>query len=113
MFLFKQVLAVVCHIMNAFTNLLVGIHRSKSALVARLPTLPSNILDLLLRSVGEVTRVGVIRHGDMYKVCRVVKSMECYVIDLINWNTAAEIHCVFMCDAKLDLFHEQVLLKPL
>jgi RIO-like serine/threonine protein kinase len=75
---------------NAFTNLLVGIHRSESALVTRLPTLPSNILDLLLRSVGEVTRVGVIRHGDTYKVCRVVKSMERYVIDLIKLEYCRE-----------------------
>jgi RIO-like serine/threonine protein kinase len=90
MFLFKQVLAVVCHIMKAFTNLLVGIHRSKSALVARLPTLPSNILDLLLRSIGEVTRVGVIGHGDMYKVCSAVKSMERYVIDLIKLEYCRE-----------------------
>jgi hypothetical protein len=90
MSLFKQVLAVVCYITNAFTNLLVGIHRSKSALVARLPTLPSNILDLLLRSVGEITRVGVIGHGDIYKVCSVVKSMERYVIDLIKLEYCRE-----------------------
>ena len=47
---------------GACTHLLVWVHRSKSALMARLPTLASNVLNLLVRSVGEVTGVGVVRH---------------------------------------------------
>lgn len=48
--------------MGICTNLLVGFHRSKSALVASLATLPSNILDLFMRSVGEVTGIRVVGH---------------------------------------------------
>lgn len=44
--------------------LLVWIHRSESALVARLPALASDILHLFVRSVGEITRVGVVGHSE-------------------------------------------------
>jgi hypothetical protein len=49
---------------NALTYLLVGIHGSKSTLVARLSTLLSNFLDLFVRSVGEITWVGIVGHSD-------------------------------------------------
>jgi hypothetical protein len=46
------------------TNLLLAIHRSESAVMARLSALSSNILDLFVRSVVEITGVGVVDHCD-------------------------------------------------
>lgn len=51
-------------IQTAFTNLFVGIHRGESTVMARLSTLSSNILDLFVRSVVEITGVGVVNHCD-------------------------------------------------
>jgi Na+-driven multidrug efflux pump len=70
MSLLKQVLAIVLTSTNVFTYLLAGIHRGKPALVARLPTLPSNIFYLFVRSVGKITRVGVVGHGNRYEILR-------------------------------------------
>lgn len=51
--------------MNNSTDLLIGIHVGESAMVARLSTLSSNILDLFMRSISEVAGVGVISHSDI------------------------------------------------
>ena len=59
-----RVKSVIVYTIGASTNLLVWIHRSESALVARLPTLASDILNLFVRSVGEITRVGVVGHSE-------------------------------------------------
>ena len=48
------------------TNLLLAIHRSETAVMARLPTLSSDILDLFVRSVVEITGVGIVDHCDMW-----------------------------------------------
>ena len=50
---------------DAVTNLFAGIHRSESASVTRLPTLSSNILYLFMRSVVEITGVGIIGHSNI------------------------------------------------
>lgn len=68
MSLLRHVLNIVLTCTDALTYLLACIHRGKPALVARLPTLPSNILYLFVRSVGKVTRVGIVGHCDMFVV---------------------------------------------
>jgi Na+-driven multidrug efflux pump len=64
----ENVLAIVLTSTNVFTYLLAGIHQGKPAMVARLPTLPSNIFNLFVRSVGKITRVGVVGHGNIFRI---------------------------------------------
>lgn len=61
----KEVVSLLYYDMkDDVTNLFASIHWSESASVARLPTLSSNIFYLFMRSVVEITGVGIVSHSN-------------------------------------------------